>query len=231
MKKGLLGLIAIMLTACASVPESIQVAEDSNLVAYQQVMSNPDNTVGASARWGGVIANVENQSESTLIEMVHQNLRSSGRPIAADQSIGRFRVYVKGFLDPMIYKSGRSVTFVGQVIGTETGMVGEHQYEYPALQASSYHMWNEISQVDVTGISLWGPRWGGWYRWNSWGGWGMYPYHQRVVIKNRSRGGASGHVTSDRTSTIRSPQNDGNAHHADERRLERKKISKFERLE
>ncbi|MDN4504361.1 Slp family lipoprotein [Alteromonadaceae bacterium BrNp21-10] len=225
-KKILLVLSFISLTACVTVPESIQVSEGTNLVAYQQVMSDPEKTVGNHARWGGVIANVENKADSTLIEMVHHSLRSSGRPIGADESIGRFRVYVKGFLDPMIYKSGRSVTFVGSVIGTETGMVGEHQYEYPALQASSYHMWNEISQVDVTAISIWsGPRWGGWYSWNHFGGWGMSPFHhRRVTIRSTEHRGSSGRVTTrstERSSNIRAPRNDSDTHHADRRDMNR----------
>ncbi|WP_438863544.1 Slp family lipoprotein [Neptunicella sp.] len=218
-------LFAVMILAsCASVPDSLKVAEGQQLVTYPQVMANPQGNVGQNARWGGVIANVENKADSTVVEIVGHELKSNGRPAPSDQSMGRFRVYVDSFLDPMIYQTGRSITFVGQVRGTESGLVGEHPYTYPALHASSYYMWDVRSQVDVTSVSMsmWpGSYWGGWY---GWGYRSMWPVHQRVIIRDNDKPAVSGmgpQPTRVRTNTnprIDPPKGLGSSqHHADRR--------------
>ncbi|WP_416308101.1 Slp family lipoprotein [Neptunicella sp. SCSIO 80796] len=226
LKKIPLLIAVLMLSACASVPDSLKVAEGQQLVTYQQVMSNPQINVGKNARWGGVIASVENKADSTLLEIVHHDLKSNGRPAQSDQSVGRFRVYVDSFLDPMIYQTGRSISFVGQVKGTESGLVGEHKYTYPALQASSYYMWDVRSQMNVTSVSMsmWpGSYWGGWYGWGYRGG--IWPYHQRVIIRDNDKPGTSGpQPVRPRVNTnprVEQPKGLGsNKHHADRRILD-----------
>lgn len=223
-KKLTLIIAALMLAACASVPDSLKVAEGQQLVTYQQVMSNPQGNVGINARWGGVIAKIENKADSTVLEIVDHELKSNGRPALSDQSVGRFRVYVDSFLDPMIYHSGRSITFVGQVRGTESGLVGEHPYTYPALHASSYYMWDVRSRVDVTSVSrsMWpGSYWGGWY---GWGSRGMWPVHQRVIIRDNDKPGTStmgpqpARATTNTNPRIAPPKGLGSSqHHADRR--------------
>lgn len=184
--------IVLSIAGCASFPNAVQLPEETQTVPYEQVMADPENTKGQLAQWGGVVAKVENLPEQTMLEMVYYPLRTYGRPSVGKESIGRFRVYVKGFLDPMVYQEGRSMTFSGEVIGVEEGMVGEHKYMYPTLQAKGYYLWEEIEQVDVTTISVWPySYWGGWHRWNSW------PYHQRVIIKRRNSNHYHGHQRRD----------------------------------
>lgn len=170
----------LLLTGCASFPESVQLPPETQTIPFEQVMANPEASKGSWAQWGGVVAEVQNLQDKTLLEMVYYPLRGYGRPVVGNESIGRFRVYVNGFLDPMVYQKGRSMTFSGEVIGMEEGIVGEHKYMYPTLQAKGYYLWEEIDRVDVTTISVWPySYWGGWYGWRSW------PYHQRVIIKHR----------------------------------------------
>lgn len=178
----------MLLSACASVPDSLKVPEGQQLVTYTQVMSNPQINIGKQARWGGTIARIDNKADVTVVEVLSKELKSSARPASSDDSPGRFRVYVKSFLDPMVYQSGRSITFVGQVVGTENGKVGEHQYTYPTLQASGYHMWQVQSNVNVTSYSY---GMGYWNRWYGWGYGGLYPYHSRVIIRSNDNPGTS----------------------------------------
>ncbi|XOV78748.1 MAG: Slp family lipoprotein [Aestuariibacter sp.] len=187
MRKILFVSCFLILSACSTVPDSVMLPEDVNLVSYQEVAGDPDKSTARLARWGGVIANIENQEGATLLEVVHFPLRSYGRPIPDDESIGRFRVYVNGFLDPMVYQTGRMMTFAGQVIGSEEGVVGEHQYVYPTLQADGYHLWKDYDRVEVETISVW-PSFHfrhGVYGHRGWFGWHAWPYHQRVIIKRR----------------------------------------------
>ena len=167
-------LTFIMLSGCAVVPESIQVADDNQLIDYPQVSANPDGNIDKTARWGGVIANVQNLPDATMLEMVYYPLRAYGRPNTNEESVGRFRVYVDGFLDPMVYEKGRSITFTGQVLGSEEGSVGEHVYRFPSLKAQGYYLWRNVHRVEVTGVHFW-PYYP-FYNFHH------YPYHRRVIV-------------------------------------------------
>lgn len=165
----------LILAGCTAVPESIQVADENVLVSYRQANENPAVNKGKPARWGGVIAKVENLPDATMLEVLHYPLRSYGRPVSGDESMGRFRVYVDGFLDPMVFESGRTVTFAGDLIGVEEGAVGKHRYVFPTMQSKGYQLWKEIERVEVSAIHMW-PYYDPW-------GWRYGPYHQRVIIR------------------------------------------------
>ncbi len=186
MRKLLCAFLLLGVAACSTVPESVQVPPDTNLVTYKAYAMAPESNEGAVARWGGVVAHIENQAESTMLEVVHYPLRSYGRPIIKRESIGRFRVYIDGFLDPMVYQKGRMMTFAGELAGVEDGLVGEHQYRFPTLKAGGYYLWEDIERIEIEHISLW-PYGYGRYGWphRGWYGWGAWPYHQRVILRRK----------------------------------------------
>lgn len=180
-------LTMLLLGGCASVPDSIQVQNEATLVNYAQVSANPESSKNAQVRWGGVIASVKNQPDGTLLEVVYYPLRDYGKPIASDESPGRFRVYVNGFLDPMVFEAGRSMTFVGQVKGVEAGQVGEFDYQFPTMQANGYHLWRDVETYDVTGFDYWPYHY--WYDFH----YRPFGFHhrKRVVVSNEKRGTGS----------------------------------------
>ncbi|UTP72529.1 Slp family lipoprotein [Alteromonas sp. LMIT006] len=143
-------LLALGVTACVSIPESLQ-SPATNMVSYENaVMDNaPTGTV---ARWGGVIANVENTPEQSIMEIVHYPLKANGRPNLRQASIGRFKAVVDGFIDPMVFKKDRVVSVLGSLAEPMQGMVGEQAYTYPSLQVSGYHLWEDVQDVDITTI-------------------------------------------------------------------------------
>jgi outer membrane lipoprotein len=149
--------ILVFISACRHIPESLRVEKGAVLTTFSDTHSDDNSTVGKLARWGGVIAKIENYADNTMLEIVHFQLKSSTRPQQKDQTLGRFKIYQEGFLDPIIFKEGRSVTVLG-IIGTkEKGKIGEHEYAYPVLKASYVHLWKEIKEVDarVTNQPLW----------------------------------------------------------------------------
>ena len=160
-------VFAMFLGGCVAVPESVQLPESTPLLSYQDVVSSPqvssstsapptsENTTNKMARWGGVVANIENKADKTQLDIVYYPLRDYGRPVVGKESIGRFRVYVDGFLDPMVYQRGRSMTFTGEFAGLEEGLVGEHVYQYPTLMAKGYHLWKDIDRIEIETISVW----------------------------------------------------------------------------
>lgn len=170
------------LAGCTTVPEPIQLEDESNLLSYQQVSASPEQTTGSKVRWGGVIAKVDNLKKNTRLEMLYYPLKGYGRPVTGDESAGRFRVYIDGFLDPMVYKTGRLITVIGDVGGSESGTVGEHEYVFPVVNANGYHMWKDIDRVSVATVGVGMGFWPGYY--SSWYGWHLWPYHQRVIIRS-----------------------------------------------
>ena len=143
-------LLTIGLSACVSVPESLQ-SPVTNMVTYENaVMDNVP--IGTVARWGGVIAGVENLPEYSVMEIVHYPLKANGRPNLREASIGRFKAVVDGFIDPMVFKKDRVVSVLGSVSEAMQGTVGEQAYTYPSLQVSGYHLWEDQQDVDITTI-------------------------------------------------------------------------------
>lgn len=141
--------LSVVVSACVHIPETVRVDESVDLTNFTDVRNNETAHVGAQARWGGVIAKIENNAKSTMLEVVHFQLSSSTRPQQKDKTQGRFKVYYQGFLDPVIYKEGRSITAVGTVAEKEAGKIGEHEYNYPVLKSQNVHLWKEIKKVDV----------------------------------------------------------------------------------
>jgi outer membrane lipoprotein len=180
-------LLVLVVSGCATVPDKIKLPEGTPLVSYEDAASQADNNQGQKARWGGVIAKVENKAEHTVFEMVFYPLKSNGRPTSGDESIGRFRAYVGGFMDPMVYKEGRSMTFTGDFSGLEEGLVGEHKYVFPTLQASAYYLWKDIQQVDVTSVHVW--------PYDYWSGWYPRPYHRSIYIRSSGHSLPAGAAT------------------------------------
>ena len=190
-KRVFLALLVLTITGCANIPEPIEVAEGTQLVGYQEAAMQPEAATGKTVRWGGVVALVENRKDQTMLEIVHYPLRSYGRPVVGDQSIGRFRVYVNGFLDPVVYEQGKAVTFVGTATGVEEGLVGEHEYVFPVMDASGYYLWKDVQRVDVTSVHVW-----------PYYGWGIgFPYHTRHRVYIHSGNSSSGNSGSGGTTS------------------------------
>lgn len=190
MKKIIIYLSVIALSACSSIPEKLQLAPDAPLTNYKDALSVTYSDSVAQARWGGVIAKVDNLKERTRIEIVHFDLSPSARPKQKDETLGRFRVYYPGLLDPMIYKKGKSITVVGDLAGAESGAIGEHPYQYPVINAAAVHLWKDIQNADINMMQ--NPFW------NSPSYWHHYSpyYHNQPMIIRRSAKNSKGQVSS-----------------------------------
>ena len=148
-------LAALFLAGCSSFPDKLQVDDTTQLVIYEDAASKAEQVKGKMIRWGGAIAKVENKPDSTVFEMVYYPLNGYGRPIAGEESMGRYRIHVKGFMDPMVYQVGRLMTFTAQLNGLEEGMVGEHKYIFPTADVSAYYLWKNVQRIDIGRVHVW----------------------------------------------------------------------------
>lgn len=168
-----LAVAAAALGACATVPKSLQ---------GEYPTSTPKTTqaAGQAVRWGGEVIAVEPKAGATCIEILARQLGSTTRPLATDRSDGRFYACQSGFLEPGDYPKGREVTVIGRVDGTITGRVGEFDYVYPKVDATTIHLWPvRAERVAGYGPGFHDPFWG------PWGGRGYYGnwwYQPRPII-------------------------------------------------
>ncbi len=185
----------LFLVGCASFPDPLKVAEPDTLVSYQDAASKADAVQGKQVRWGGAIAKIENKKDGTLLEMVHYPLANYGRPQVSDESMGRFRLYVKGFLDPMVYQQGRLVTVTGNLQALEKGLVGEHEYVFPSVAVTNHYLWKKLDRVNVSSVHVWPHD----YWFNRY----PFPYHRRLIIRsNHSVHSAHGNRTQNRANNM-----------------------------
>jgi outer membrane lipoprotein len=171
MKHVILLSLAITVTSCASsVPLAIRTppAENPSIAAVRE---QPQRFVDAQIRWGGTIAVVENRQSETQVEIVARKLQSNGRPKDEYDSGGRFQATISGFLDPVIYEKGRSLTVVGRVKGEFNGKIGEHPYRFPVVEVTDYFLWPPLPKRIYYNPWYYDP----WY----YDPWGPYPYYPR----------------------------------------------------
>lgn len=178
-------------SACSSLPEELELPEEKEptLVGFGTVIQAPERYVGQLVRWGGVIANVSNKSDHTLIEVTYYPLQYTGRPkVDEKHSAGRFRTKLQGLADPMVYKQGKSITFLGQLGEPQSSQIGEFNYKFPLLLAQQHVLWQELKQYDD-----WDYRYHGYpYRHYPWG-WNypyydpFYPYPHRGVKSSHKK--------------------------------------------
>lgn len=135
----------LLLAGCASVPQALE----GQFAPIDPGTSVELGAIGDRVRWGGPIVQVQTLSDRSCFEIVGVRLASDGRPLADDQSAGRFLACRGGFYDPEIFQPGREITVTGVVEGFETRKVGEYDYRYPQLAADVVFLWPERRDVDV----------------------------------------------------------------------------------
>lgn len=140
-----------------------------NNPSLMQVKNNVESYQNTMVRWGGAIAGTFNEEQNTLIEIVSRPLDAQGRPRESDDTQGRFIARVNGFLDPVVFSSGRELTVVGKITGHEKRMIDSYEYDYVTVAVDTFKLWPVI---DKRQYNHYDPFWyGPWYPYYRW------PYH------------------------------------------------------
>lgn len=143
----------LVLAACASMPKTLRTPGiDAALPTPASTLDRPGDAQGQLVRWGGVIVRTENQRTLTRIEILAYPLDRSGRPDLEAGPSTRFLADHSGYLEPMTYRKGRSITVVGVVGKPVTGQIGAAPYVYPRVRARALHLWPKRDRT--------GPRFG-----------------------------------------------------------------------
>ena len=99
---------------------------------------------GSSLTWGGVVVEVRNLRDRTILEVVSHPLADDGQPETGEPSQGRFLADRRGFLEPRDYAPGRLVTVTGSLLGYQDGTVAGADYRFPAVAADELRVWDEV---------------------------------------------------------------------------------------
>ena len=137
---------ALLLSGCATVPQSIRgnsPLPQQNLV---QVMNAPQLYVGQESRFGGKVVSVTNTNGLTRIELAVQPLDDTARPVLGAASFGRIYADVHAFVDP-VNLNNQYLTVLGNIRGTENGKVGDASYKFLVIDVTGYQRWHLVRQV------------------------------------------------------------------------------------
>jgi outer membrane lipoprotein len=154
-------LVCMTLSACAGLPSAVKDVPVAN-ITYTQASQNPDNYKDTSVRWGGVIIDVENEENFTLVQVLSYPLNFSGRPQLTKSSEGRFIIKSSAFLDPAVYAKDREITVAGSLEGDIQRMIGKKTVRMPLISSTALYLW-PIYQSDP-------------YGYRGYGGYGFSPY-------------------------------------------------------
>jgi outer membrane lipoprotein len=130
-------LAVLLLASCATVPTPLQGQFDP-VTPAAAVQSG---ATGQEVRWGGEIIDVHPGKEKTCFEILDRKLGPDARPLRRADGDGRFMACHEGFYDPEIFRRGRDATVTGRVTGTDHGSIGDYDYVYPHVAATTIHLW------------------------------------------------------------------------------------------
>ncbi len=139
MKRYLL-IICLLLNACSNLPTAIKNPPQYD-ISYTQAVGNIGNYKNAPVRWGGVIIDVENEQNFSLVQVLYYPLSSSGEPQADKSNEGRFVIKSSEFLDPAVYSKNTKITVAGMLIGDIERMVGKKTLRVPMVSATTIYLW------------------------------------------------------------------------------------------
>ncbi len=163
MKRYLL-LICLLLSACAGLPAAVKNVPVAD-VTYSQASQNPNSYKDTPVRWGGVIIEVENEENFTLVQVLSHPLNSYGRPQLSRPSEGRFVIKSSEFLDPAVYAKDKEITVAGMLKGDIERTIGKKTVRLPLLSATAMYLWPAFQGNPYYG-----------YGYPGYGGYGINPY-------------------------------------------------------
>ncbi len=140
MKPCLLLCSLFFLGACTGMPQVIRDFPAAD-IPYQLISENADPYTNAPVRWGGTVINVENEKDSSLIQVLFYPLDRSGYPQISKPGEGRFAIETNEFLDPAIFVKDAEITVTGTIQGKIERTVGNKAIYIPLISAEAIYLW------------------------------------------------------------------------------------------
>jgi outer membrane lipoprotein len=168
MKRHLLSICILSLSACSNLPPAI---ENPPLydISYSEATRDIGHYKDAPVRWGGVVIDVENEQNYSLIQVLNYPLNYYGRPQLDKPNKGRFLIKSPEFQDPAVYKKDKEITVAGILKGDIARTVGNKTLRLPLILSTVLHLWPDYVPGNYYGGFGYGYPYYGYY--------GYYPYY------------------------------------------------------
>src|SRR5690242_3419334 len=166
-------LACLALSACVGLPSAVRDVPVKD-VSYSEASEHPNSYKDVAVRWGGVIIDVDNEENFTLVQVLSYPLNFYGRPQLTKPSEGRFVIKSSEFLDPAVYAKDREITVAGALEGDIQRMIGKKAVQLPLISSTAIYLW----PVYQNGPYGYGYSFGG-YGFSPFYGYGLYgsPYY------------------------------------------------------
>lgn len=135
-RSGLTALLLLGLNACVT-PQALR----GDFAELQPNQAQPSANTTVPVRWGGTLLSMSNNDGISCLEVLARPLDATGRPERTREDLGRFLACQPGYKDPETYKTGRVITVVGYVTGTEVRKLGKDETRYAKLKAEQVYLW------------------------------------------------------------------------------------------
>jgi outer membrane lipoprotein len=133
-------LLILLLVGCSSIPTNIENPPAYDL-SYNYANQDPTRYKNMPVRWGGVIADLENEQNASLLQILTYPLNSYGRPQLDEQPQGRFVVKTTQFLDPLVYSKNSEITIAGTLTGSISRTIDKKTMTMPLVQLTTLYLW------------------------------------------------------------------------------------------
>ncbi|MCK4842858.1 MAG: Slp family lipoprotein [Methylococcales bacterium] len=147
MLKLVLIISAILLNGCSHIPVSIRKAPPVD-IQIQDIKKDFSKHKYQTARWGGILIDVENNSNETILQVLAYPLNFYGRPNLNSSALGRFLIRSNDFLDPAIYASNRELTTSGRLVEISNRKVGKKELKLPVIESQQLYLWPQYQRND-----------------------------------------------------------------------------------
>ena len=173
MNRHFLSICILLLSACSNLPPAI---EDPPLydLSYSEATRNIAQYKEAPVRWGGVIIDVENEQNFSIVQVLYYPLNSYGRPRLDKPNEGRFLIKSPQFLDPAVYTKDTEITVAGTLKGDIERKVGNKTLRLPLISSTVIYLWPDYGPGNYYGYGGYG---GFGYGYPYYGYYGYYPYY------------------------------------------------------
>ncbi|MCO6427326.1 Slp family lipoprotein [Nitrosomonas communis] len=132
--------LLVLLGGCTSLPPAIKDFPVTN-VPYHTLSQNIEAYKDTPLRWGGVIIDVENEKDFTLVQVLFYPLDYKGYPQLNKESEGRFVIESSEFLDPAVYAKDSEITVAGTLKGDIERTIGNKIIRVPLISATAIYLW------------------------------------------------------------------------------------------
>jgi outer membrane lipoprotein len=130
----------LLLGACTGMPPDLR-DFSATTVPYQLINQNINAYKDTPIRWGGTVITIENEADSSLMQVLFYPLNRHGYPQTNQAGKGRFAVQTSEFLDPAIFAKGTEVTVTGTIKEGIEHTVGNKIIHIPLVIAQTIHLW------------------------------------------------------------------------------------------